>query len=367
MPIDPSPETARKRSRTPGFTPKPLMVLMLAMMLGITAMRQPVRAEESVADFYRGKTIQVVNPFAAAGLYALLAQLIADYLPRYLPGSPVGRAQAVPGGGGMQGANYLYNAAPKDGTVIGFLYDNMPTEQALGLNKLVRFDARKFGILGSLSHRETGLVAILKRAGIASLADAKAKTAVMAATGTSSAQFIIPNAMNLLMGTRFNLIPGYKVVTDAFLAMETGEADGIFTNYATLVQARPAWVSDKRFNYIAQLADVRDPKFADVPLLQELVDDPVKKDAFRFLAMSRLPGKLMVAPPGVPPARLKALQSAFKQAMHDPQLLEGMAKLNQKIEPRDPASALGVIRETVETDPVALSRVREVMQAQARK
>jgi tripartite-type tricarboxylate transporter receptor subunit TctC len=331
--------------------------------LALLALAPPSRAQENVADFYRGKTVQVINPFAEAGLYAYLAQLLAEFVPKYLPGAPQGRAISMPGGGGLQGANHLFNAAARDGTVFEVLYDNMPTEQALGLNQLVRFDARRFSVLGSLNKGETGLVAILKRAGIETVADARARPSVLGATGTASAQYIVPNAMNRIMRTKFTLIPGYKVVTDAFLAMETGEADGIFTNFATLVQSRPEWIAEKRFHFIAQSADVRDPDFADVPLLQELVDDPAQKEAFRFLAMSRVPGKLVVAPPGVPPVRLEALRSAFAQALRDPRLLEAMAKLYQKIDPRGPAEAMEVIRATIDTDPAVLARARELMRA----
>jgi tripartite-type tricarboxylate transporter receptor subunit TctC len=270
----------------------------------------------------------------------------------------------MPGGGGLQGANYLYNAAPRDGTVIGLLYDNMPTEQALGLNKLVKFDVRNFTVLGSLNKRETGLVGILKRAGISSVEDAKRKVAVLAATGTASAQYIVPNAMNRILGTRFKLIPGYKVITDSFLAMESGEADGLFTNYATLAQARPDWIAQNLMSFIAQSSDIRDPAFADVPLLDELTDDKVQREAFRFLAMSRVAGKMVVAPPDIPTDRAAALRKAFSDALKDPQLLRGMAKLNQQIEPRDAEAALNVLRQTVETDQAALSRVRDIMRTE---
>jgi len=340
---------------------KKYAVVSLLLFCGISV---PASSQESAAEFYRGKTIQVINPFAEGGLYAYLAQLIAEKLPKYLPGSPTGRHVSMPGGGGLQGANYLYNAAPRDGTVIGLLYDNMPTEQALGLNKLVKFDARQFTVLGSLNKRETGLVGVLKRTNVSSVYEAKTKAVVLAATGTSSAQYIVPNAMNRLLGTKFKLIPGYKVITDSFFAMEAGEADGLFTNYATLTQARPDWIAQDRFAFIAQSSDIRDPNFASVPLLQELTDDRIPQEAFRFLAMSRLAGKIIVAPPGIATNRANALRDAFHLMLSDPQLLEGMAKLAQQIEPRDTKAALDVIKQTIETDHAALARVRDIMQTE---
>ena len=87
----------------------------LLIMLG---MLNPAVSQDATADFYRGKTIQVINPFAEAGLYAFLAQLIAEKLPQYLPGAPQGRHVSMPGGGGLQGANYLFNAAQRDGTAL---------------------------------------------------------------------------------------------------------------------------------------------------------------------------------------------------------------------------------------------------------
>jgi tripartite-type tricarboxylate transporter receptor subunit TctC len=320
------------------------------------------RSQDSVASFYRGRAITVISPFGEIGLYTGIARLLGDYLPKYLPGQPGSRLQNVPGGGGLQGANYLYNVAARDGTTIGVLYDNMPTEQAINTTQLVKFDCRQFGVLGSLNQRETGVVAIVKRAGIRSVDDARKKRVVLGATGTSSAQFVVPNAMNKLLGTQFNIIPGYKTVNDALLAMETGEADGIFTNFGTLIQNKPNWIQEKNFEYIAQLADIQDPAFPETPLLQDIATDQVAKDTFKFLSWSRAAGKLIVVPPAVPQDRLTALRSAFAACLKDPGLLDGMSKWNIDIAPRTHDEAMAVIRSTVDTDPKILERVRQVMQ-----
>jgi tripartite-type tricarboxylate transporter receptor subunit TctC len=123
-------------------------------------------------------------------------------------------------------------------------------------------------------------------------------------------------------------------------------------------------VAEGRFTFIAQSSDIRDPNFASVPLLQELTDDHVQREAFRFLAMSRVAGKMVVAPPGVPPERAAALRDAFRRMLADPQLLDGMAKLSQQIDPRDAQQALDVLRQTIETDEAALARVRDIMQTE---
>jgi tripartite-type tricarboxylate transporter receptor subunit TctC len=310
----------------------------------------PVSARaDDVAAFYSGKTLRIIDPFGAgAGFYTPLAQLLADYLPRYLPGQPKGRVEFMPGGGGLQGANYLY-AAPNDGTVYGLLYDNMPTAQALQLDDLTKFDARRFSVLGSLNKGETGLLGLLKRTGVTSIADARNKTTVLGATGTASAQFIVPAAINKVLGTKFNVIPGYESVNDTFLAMDTGELDGIFTNFNTIMETRPNWIAEGRFNWLAQVGDRRDPEFADVPLLQELVEKPLDKGIFTFLALSRIAGKPVVAPPGVPGERLAALRSAFAAMMRDPEFQAAIVKMNLKVDPRTAEEATAVIVQTVDT------------------
>jgi tripartite-type tricarboxylate transporter receptor subunit TctC len=316
----------------------------------------PARADD-VAGFYKGKTITVYNPFGEAGMYGTLVRLVADALPRHLPGGHNGIPQFMPGGGGLKQANYLYNVAPKDGTAIGLMYDNTPTAQVTRGGRGVKYDARKFGVLGSINKGEFAVLGTFKTTGIASFADAKAKQAALGATGVASAQYIVPLVMNRVLGTRFKLVPGYKSTAEIWLAMERGELTGIFTNYNTIAEARPQWISEKRFHWLAQLADKRSAQFPDLPLLQELASDPRDKAVFRFLSLSRIPGKILITPPAVPADRLTALRGAFAAMMKDAKFLDGLKKLRLEADPRTWQEAAQVIRETVETSPDVLARV----------
>jgi tripartite-type tricarboxylate transporter receptor subunit TctC len=257
--------------------------------------------------------------------------------------------------------NYLYNVAPKDGTTIGLMYDNMPTTQVLEADQNIKYDARKFAALGSLNKGETGLVGVLKRTGIATVDDAKHKVSVFGATGTTGGQYTVPMVMNRLLGTRFKLIPGFKTTAEIYLAMERGEVDGIYGAYEVIAQVRPTWIAEKRFNWLAQLYDKRAADFPDVPLLQELAKNDLDKGALKFLALARIPGKIFIAPPGVPPERLAALREAFTRMLNDEAFKADFAKTTQDLEPRSWQDAEQVIRETVETPPKVVSYVRELM------
>jgi tripartite-type tricarboxylate transporter receptor subunit TctC len=331
--------------------------LMMALFLS------PAFADDDIAAFYSGKTIRIINAFGQGGQYSNLARLVSVHLPRHIPGQPGGVLQLMPGAGGLLQANYLYNVAPKDGTTIGLMYDNTPGAQFLESPDTVRYDARRFSALGSLNKGEAGVVGVLKRAGIGSIGDAKRKESVFGATGTVNGQYQIPHIMNKLFGTRFKLIPGFKTTAEIYLAMERGEIDGIYGGYEVIAEVRPAWIAERRFNWLAQLYDVRAADFPDVPLLQELAQNERDRFAFRFLALARVPGKTFIVPPGVPPARLAALRQAFTDMLNDPAFKTDIARSTQKLDPRSWQDAERIIRETVETPPEIVSYVRTLLSA----
>jgi tripartite-type tricarboxylate transporter receptor subunit TctC len=332
-----------------------------ALMLVLSA--SAAFADDETADFFRGKTIRVINAFGQGGQYSALARLVSIHLPRHIPGQPTGVPQFMPGAGGLLQANYLYNVAPKDGTAIGLMYDNTPGQQLLEPEQTVKYDARKFSALGSLNRGEAGVVGVLKRAGVATVDEAKRTVAVFGATGTANGQYQIPNIMNKLFGTKFKLIPGFKTTAEIYLAMDRGEIDGIYGGYEVIAEVRPQWIAEQRFNWLAQLYDIRAKELADVPTLQELARNDVDRIAFRFLALARVPGKTFIAPPGLPPSRLAALRKAFADMLDDPAFRADIAKSTQKLEPRSWQDAERIIRETVDTPPEIVTYVRNLLNA----
>ena len=341
-----------------------MISLVRYSMCAMMAMSAPSAfADDEVAGFYGGKTIRVINAFGQGGQYSNLARLVSIHLPRHIPGAPGGVLQLMPGAGGLLQANYLYNAAPKDGTVIGLMYDNTPGAQILETPETVKYDARGFSALGSLNKGESGVVGVLKRAGVATFEDAKRVVSVFGATGTANGQYQIPNIMNKLFGTRFKLIPGFKTTAEIYLAMERGEIDGIYGGYEVMAEVRPDWIAERRFNWLAQLNDVRAADLPDAPLLQELAQNERDRVAFRFLALARVPGKAFIAPPGVPPARLAALRRAFTDMLSDAGFRSDIAKSTQKLDPRTWQDVERIIRETVETPPEIVAYVRTLLNA----
>ena len=74
---------------------------------------------DPVADFYKGKTVQLVVGYGPGGGYDVYARVLSRHMGKHIPGNPTIIVQNMPGAGSLRAANYLYTVAPKDGTVFG--------------------------------------------------------------------------------------------------------------------------------------------------------------------------------------------------------------------------------------------------------
>jgi hypothetical protein len=192
-------------------------------LLGFLALGTSAQAQESVADFYRGKQIRVIVPSASGGGFDLYARYLARHLGKHVPGNPGIIVQNMPGAGGLAAANHLHTRAAKDGLTIGTL-QGPSTYAQVGKSPNVQYDMRTFGWLGSANVTSNTCV-FTKRAGIATANDLLAKTVVIGGSGGSTE--FAPNLLNALIGTKFSLVKGYKSTSEVLPAMERGEVDGM--------------------------------------------------------------------------------------------------------------------------------------------
>jgi tripartite-type tricarboxylate transporter receptor subunit TctC len=339
---------------------------ILCLASAMAAVSMPVQAAGSVEQFYKGKSVTVLCPYSAKGGYGFLTRMLADYLPKYLPGQPRGVPQFKPGAAGAVQAAYLYTVAPRDGTAIGLMYDGLPTAQALGIQK-AKFDVREFIVLGSLDKGLTGALAVWKKSGVSTIEDAKKKELALGSNNTRSGQHILPLVLNRTVGTKFKVISGYNGSNGVFLAMERGELDGVFTNYPTYLQHHPDWVRDNKLNFLVQLGREPDPALKGVPLMHELAKTEIDREAIKFLVYSRINGKAVVTPPGVPAERVAALRAAFTAMTKDKQFVSRMAKTKRDVDPRSWQEQRDLILATVDAKPEVLKRVRELTETTKKK
>src|SRR3954469_6567183 len=279
----------------------------------------PALAQDAL-DF-KGKTVTVIASFEAGGPYDFYSRLVARFLGAHLPGNPNVIVQNMPGAGGLRGANYLYNVAAHDGSVVGVVSQAVAVGQILGTTPGIQYDARKYTWIGRINSN-VEVEHTWHASGIKSIEDAKKREVVVAGTGPTSSSVVMPRLMNELIGTKFKVVTGFQGPTSAQLALERGEVEGIVKPWSSIKTSTPEWLRDKKINLIVQHTRVRHPELPDVPTIVDLGQDEAQRQIFALFAGGAALGTALLAPPGVPDGVVAALRKAFDQAMRDPALLD---------------------------------------------
>jgi tripartite-type tricarboxylate transporter receptor subunit TctC len=329
---------------------------VLLAALGFAA--APAQAQ-TVEEFYKGKTIDLVISFTAGGGYDAYARLVARHMGDHIPGKPTIVPRNMPGGGGRVAANYLFNVARKDGTVLAVIDQSLPLEQARG-DKTIQFDSTKFNWIGNPA-AENNTTVTWHTSPVKTIEDAKKQEIPIGATGNNtSAQF--PKAMNALVGTKFKVVFGYPGGNDINLAMERGEVAGRGSNsWGSWKGTRPDWIRDKKINILVQIGLKKTADLPDVPLLMDLAANPDDKAVLRLLSSPTAIGRPVLAPPGVPADRVKALRAAFDAMLKDPAFIEEAKKQNLDIEPVSGEELQQIVAEIAGVPKASIDRLNEII------
>jgi tripartite-type tricarboxylate transporter receptor subunit TctC len=341
----------------PGIAAKGLLVALTAMSLLASG---PGRAADEAADFYRGKTISVIVGFGAGGGYDIYARLLARYLGNHIAGAPNVVVQNMEGAGSVRASNYVYSVAPKDGTVIAAVNQNMPMYQMLG-GAGAQFNAAEINWLGSMAY-SNGTLYTWYQSGIKTLADAKARDVLLGGAGTTSDSYIYPTLVNGLLGTRFKVINGYAGTKEIHLALERGEVMGRGGNtWASLMSSNQDWIDQKKVNLLVQIGFKPEPEIPQVPLLIDLVQTPQEKQIVTVVTLPTALGYTNWLAPEVPPGRMKLLREAYDATMKDKAFLEEAAKHAMMIRPQTGAEIEALIRQAAGTPKPVLERTAQML------
>ena len=304
--------------------------LLLFHFIFAAALAGPARAD-GVETFYAGRTLAVIVGHSVGGGYDLYARLLSRFLGRYIPGRPTVVVQNMPGAGGLRAANYLYAAAPKDGSVIATFSRSIPTFPLL--SPPAAFDPTKFTWVGSMSS-DTSLCLTGSKSPVKTWRDMLTNPTIMGGQSLGADSDIYARLYKNVLGARIKLVSGYPGTNDITLAMERGEVDGICgLSWGTIKVAHPDWVSTKHVNLLLQAGLKKDAELPDVPLASDLIDEPEKKQMLYLYFAPQGMGRPFVAPPNIPADRKMALLKAFNDVMQDPELLAEAAKEKMDIHP----------------------------------
>lgn len=331
--------------------------LVAILVAGVT-MASPAAADP-VAEFYTGKTITLIGSAGAAGSYGIWGRVIVENLSKFLPGKPTIIFQAMPGAGGAKAANYLYNAAPKDGSVIGLLLKYVAVEQAIG-RPSVKYDVRNFNWLLSTGPINS-VVAIWHTAPATTLDGLRQTEVIMGSSGKSSETYITPMLMNRFLGTKFKVVTGYKGTGDIHVAMEQGELHGRAAAWEGLRSGLQRWMDNKQVVLLAQSGLFKNSDLPDVPRLVDLAPNDEARAVFEFVGAASTLGRVFIAPPGVPAPRVAALRTAFEAMVKDPQFIDHTKRSKLDYEPRLAPEVEALVKRMVDAPPDVVEKTKDAI------
>ena len=310
---------------------------------------------QTPAEFYKGKTVELVIGYGVGGGYDLYARVIARHLGKHIPGNPSVVPKNMAGAAGMRLANWLATAAPKDGTTLGAVSRAMAFEPLLG-NKAAQYDGTKFNWIGS-ANDEVSVCVAWHTSGVTKIEDVLAGELAVGAAGVADDTYQFPAVLNGLLGTKFKMVTGYPSGAEINLAMERNEVQGrCGFPWSTVKATRWSWIDEKKINLLMQFSLAKHADLPRVPLVTDLARNDEERQVLKLIFGRQVMGRPYAAPPGVPQDRADALRQAFMATMADKDFLAEVDKATLEVTPVAGDKIESLILEMYRTPPAVAEK-----------
>lgn len=316
---------------------------------------------ETPAQFYRGKTMEIMVGTGPGGGYDANARLVARHIGRFIPGGPKIIVANVPGGGGITAANKLFNVSSRDGLAIGTFSNALLTLPLLN-PAATRFEPTKFTWIGSLS-REDGVCITSKTSGVATWSDLLTNVAIAGTTAPGTTTHLYAAMLLNLFSAKLKIVSGYPDGSSVVLAFTRGEVQALCQTYSSLNVLHPEWLQQRLVNPIATVGLNRIPALADIPSLMEFTRSDSERNIVKILLAPTAAGRPFAAPPGVPSDRAEALRAAFQQMTGDGEFLADASQARIEVQTMDGTAISTLLDDISKTDAAALNQVRSVIES----
>jgi tripartite-type tricarboxylate transporter receptor subunit TctC len=339
-----------------------LLRRLLAIVVAAVSGNLAIAAHaQSPAEFFKGKTIEVLIGTSTGGGYDAYTRILSRHMGRHIPGNPVLVPKNMTGGGGIRLANFLYNAAAKDGMVFGTYNRGITYEPLLG-NKSAQFDPSRFHWIGS-TNDEVSICVAWHTTGVERYQQVIERELVVGASGVGADTYQFPKLINGVLGTRFKIVTGYPGGNDIDLAMERQEVQGRCSwSWSSVKATHPTWLPEKRFNILFQMGLSKHPELRDTPLIMDLAKTDDDRAIFKLMFSRQVMAWPFFLPPGVPQDRIDALRRAFDETMRDKEFLADAAKARFEIRPVTGATIQALVGEIYATSPAIVRKTMELLQ-----
>jgi tripartite-type tricarboxylate transporter receptor subunit TctC len=336
-----------------------LTLLALAALLAAAGAAQAAESEEA---FFKGKQLKIVAGSTPGDSYDAYSRMMAEYMPRHIPGHPTMIVQNMPGAAGSVAAGSVYNTAPRDGTVLGLSVSGVPTAGLLA-DAPVQFDVTKMIWLGSVT-KDPFVGFVWHTSPVQTLAEMKTKEVLMGGLATTGSASVEYTAMaKEIFGFPFKLISGYNSTPEIKLATERGEIAGSLANsWSSFKLTAAEWLREKKVSIFVQFGFTKHPDLPNVPQFVDEAKTDTQKQILKLMLGRQEYAKSFYLPPGVPEARVAVFRQAFDDTIKDPEFLDAMKKANLDVVSSMHWHELTqLITEINQTPPAVVAQIRDVL------
>ena len=345
------------------------LVMSAYMAASLPLLTAMPAAADAVSDFYKSTTVNIIVGQAAGGGYDTYARAMARHMPRLMPGQPTMIVQNRPGAGSLNAANYVYNVAPQDGSVIVTMSRGAPMLQIMG-DEGPQFEAMKFQWLGSINS-EDGALYVWHTSKVKTFQDAFTMTAYLGSSGPNDSEFY-PALANNILGTKFALVRGYKSGPEVRLAIERGEVEGQSQTWDSVKFASPELIKEGKIRVIAQIAlrPREDMTALGAPMIMDLITREhvlpqftveEAKTYFKLMLAANQLGRPFAVAPGVPKDRVAALRQAVMAVAADPAFIAENRKEGRDVDPTSGEEMQAMFAELSATPKDILNNAKELV------
>jgi tripartite-type tricarboxylate transporter receptor subunit TctC len=315
------------------------------------------------ADFYAGKTIDLVVSNAPGGGFDIYARTIARHMYRHIPGQPVIVVKNMPGAGGARAGYHVNTVAAADGLTIGAIMPGTVMAPLLDDKPDTSFDPSKVLYLGT-ANSGTYVCITLNHSKVKTFDEALSQKAVMGGVAAGNSINDIANLLKRTTGAQFNLISGYKGTLEVTLAIERRELDGTCGwNWSSAKSQKPDWVRDHKLNYLAQISlqpNAELTRLGAPEIWRYIKDADDRKVAELVVSQQSFERPYFVAH-GTPPELADILRTAFDATMSDPQFLADAQKIGVDVSPLPGARVQTLVEKLYSTPKDIVERAKQAI------
>ena len=310
---------------------------------------------QSPAEFYKGKTVNIIVGFSPGGGYDQYGRLLARRYGEHIPGKPVVVVQNAPGAGSLTAVRRLDASLPRDGTAIVIFNPALITETILEPEKL-KFKFTDVEFIGSIT-RDFRVCFMWHASGARTWDDVMKKPEVIfGSTSKGTGAYVNQAILKNVFGIKARQILGFPGSAEQRIAIERGELDGDCGSWSSIPDE---WIRDKKAFPFVMFSPYKTPDMPDgIPYIGTFATGEEQKGVLDILNAAGELGRPFVVSKSIPADRLEALRKAFDDTMKDPEFLADAKKQQLPVFPIDGKEALEIVRKIYAASPALVAKAR---------